>query len=599
MRLFGGDDGLKNVDRVIVEKLMEMFDSGNQIVKAFRMVRDRFRSGDFHPIRLRLVGMRSGDTVQYNPPSSGEIAGLIVGDLGCADRQRDIIVEHKTDGLKRISDLHPSFMAMQYPILFPYGEDGFHIRIKYNETSRIRELSRQCVTMREFYAYRIQNRPAEGTTLVRGGKLFQQYIVDAFSCVEEERLDYIRRNQGTLRTEIYKGIRDAVVAGDTDGNAIGKKIILPSSFTAGPRYMVQNYQDAIAICKHHGHPDLFITFTCNAQWLEIHSALQQIPGQKPEDRPDIVSRVFKLKLEVLMSDLKNGKYFGKSVAEQINKILLFSDVIGRIVSFGSIGYTYVGQEHTPIRNLEIEDLQLAVTLWDNFSTEIDENMVLEKETHGPVIIILAGMTVRTYRDCSYGWWYRACYECKSAIKSYADAFWCRQCGKNDQAPIPWYKLNAIVEDDTGDANFTIFGRIAQDLIRVPAQKLATADDSDRYALPPVIKNIIGKKHVFQVMVDPHNTDMGIRSFKVIKNFSSQIAPKIQKQNDGHEIEEQLLLSPPKDLHADLSEEVTPQIISHSRLLQDESRETFDMEQPRRKRLRFAEDDDGPSSSTRE
>nr|CAD1836026.1 unnamed protein product [Ananas comosus var. bracteatus] len=569
MRLFGGDDGLKNVDRVIVEKLMEMFDSGNQIVKAFRMVRDRFRSGDFHPIRLRLVGMRSGDTVQYNPPSSGEIAGLIVGDLGCADRQRDIIVEHKTDGLKRISDLHPSFMAMQYPILFPYGEDGFHIRIKYNETSRIRELSRQCVTMREFYAYRIQNRPAEGTTLVRGGKLFQQYIVDAFSCVEEERLDYIRRNQGTLRTEIYKGIRDAVVAGDTDGNAI----------------------------------------------------------------------------------------------EQINKILLFSDVIGRIVSFGSIGYTYVGQEHTPIRNLEIEDLQknrLAVTLWDNFSTEIDENMVLEKETHGPVIIILAGMTVRTYRDkiylstssasrlyieleipevtdflhkiqepvdriqrtenkqqatispqeemhinrkkiadllyleeteiqnakftcevtlksidCSYGWWYRACYECKSAIKSYADAFWCRQCGKNDQAPIPWYKLNAIVEDDTGDANFTIFGRIAQDLIRVPAQKLATADDSDRYALPPVIKNIIGKKHVFQVMVDPHNTDMGIRSFKVIKNFSSQIAPKIQKQNDGHEIEEQLLL------------------------LQDESRETFDMEQPRRKRLRFAEDDDGPSSSTRE
>ncbi|XP_020082816.1 replication protein A 70 kDa DNA-binding subunit B-like [Ananas comosus] len=311
-------------------------------------------------------------------------------------------------------------------------------------------------------------------------------------------------------------------------------------------------------------------------------------------------------------------------------------------------------------------------------------MVLEKETHGPVIIILAGMTVRTYRDkiylstssasrlyieleipevtdflhkiqepvdriqrtenkqqatispqeemhinrkkiadllhleeteiqnakftcevtlksidCSYGWWYRACYECKSAIKSYADAFWCRQCGKNDQAPIPWYKLNAIVEDDTGDANFTIFGRIAQDLICVPAQKLATADDSDRYALPPVIKNIIGKKHVFQVMVDPHNTDMGIRSFKVIKNFSSQIAPKIQKQNDGHEIEEQLLLSPPKDLHADLSEEVTPQIISHSRLLQDESRETFDMEQPRRKRLRFAEDDDGPSSSTRE
>ncbi len=45
--------------------------------------------------------------------------------------------------------------------------------------------------MREFYAYRIQNRLGEGKTLIRGGNLFQQYIVDAFSCIEEERLDCI------------------------------------------------------------------------------------------------------------------------------------------------------------------------------------------------------------------------------------------------------------------------------------------------------------------------------------------------------------------------------------------------------------------------
>ncbi|XP_020102630.1 uncharacterized protein LOC109720149 [Ananas comosus] len=169
--------------------------------------------------------------------------------------------------------------------------------------------------MREFYAYRIQNRIAEGRTLISGGKLFQQYLVDAFSCVEEERLDYIRRNQSDLRAEVYKGIKDAIVAGDVDGNAIGKKIILPSSFTAGPRYMMQNYQDAIAICRHCGHPDLFITFTCNTQWLEIENALRFISGQKAEDRPDIVSRVFKMKVEALMADIKSGVYFGKVVAD--------------------------------------------------------------------------------------------------------------------------------------------------------------------------------------------------------------------------------------------------------------------------------------------
>ncbi len=65
-------------------------------------------------------------------------------------------------------------------------------------------------------------------------------MVDAFSCIEEDRLDYIRRNQTNLWMELYSGIKDAVIAGDVDGNAIGKKIILPASFTAGPRYMIQN-----------------------------------------------------------------------------------------------------------------------------------------------------------------------------------------------------------------------------------------------------------------------------------------------------------------------------------------------------------------------
>lgn len=78
--------------------------------------------------------------------------------------------------------------------------------------------------------------------------------------------------------------------------------------------MIQNYQDAIAICRCHGQPDLFITFTCNAQWLEIRNALNFIPGQKPEDRPDFVSRIFKIKLQKLMDDIRNHQFFGRTTA---------------------------------------------------------------------------------------------------------------------------------------------------------------------------------------------------------------------------------------------------------------------------------------------
>ncbi|XP_038720003.1 uncharacterized protein LOC120012639 [Tripterygium wilfordii] len=303
-----------SIDEDIVKQLIIMFDGINDIAKAFRMARDRFAESDVRPIRLRLCASRQGDGVQYDMPVVSEIAGLIVGDFGHAFEHRDIIVEDRVDGLKRVDEMHPSFMAMQYPLLFPYGEDGYSKDLKYQDMIARRPTERTCMTMREYYAYRLQQRHGEGQTLIRGGRLFQQYIVDAYACVEEQRLCFIRHNQKKLRAEGYQGICDAYANGNVAGSNVGKRIVLPSSFTGGPRYMMQNYHDAMAICKFYGYPDFFVTFTCNSQWSEIVDALRLIPGQRIEDRPDIVARVFKMKVDGLLSDIRSGKYLGQTVA---------------------------------------------------------------------------------------------------------------------------------------------------------------------------------------------------------------------------------------------------------------------------------------------
>ena len=119
-----------------------------------------------------------------------------------------------------------------------------------------------------------------------------------------------------MRTELYRGLHDAIENGDTRTEQVGQRIILPSSYNGSPRNKQQNYQDAMAICHWAGYPDLFITFTCNPKWLEIQDMLDLIPGQKPEDRPDIVARVFMLKLKELMNDIKNGKCFGQTIASK-------------------------------------------------------------------------------------------------------------------------------------------------------------------------------------------------------------------------------------------------------------------------------------------
>jgi hypothetical protein len=87
--------------------------------------------------------------------------------------------------------------------------------------------------------------------------------------------------------------------------------------------MIQNYQDAMAICSWAGYPDLFITFTCNHKWPEVVDFLKA-HRLTPADRPDLVSRLFKIKLDQLLKDIKKGHIFGQTQAGISLLLLTFS-----------------------------------------------------------------------------------------------------------------------------------------------------------------------------------------------------------------------------------------------------------------------------------
>lgn len=312
-RQFGDTD----LNLEITQELSEMLEEHNILVKSFRMARDRYRSDPDSAFRLRIIKSRKSDGRQYNIPTAEEVAGLIVGDLSEDNFERDIIVEHRTNGLQRITDLHPSFMSMTYPLIHPYGEDGYRENIQLQNMTGS-STKRQFVTMRQYYCFRLQQRVHEGYTLLHSGRLLQQYIVDAYMAIEEGRFRWIRNNQEQLRTDLYCGLMDVVHRGDTDGKKLGKSIILPSTHTGGPRYRIQNYQDAMALCKWAGYPDLFLTFTCNPKWPEITETLDMVQQKDDPNRVDIVCRVFEIKLKQLMQDLKTTNIFGSIIACKFN-----------------------------------------------------------------------------------------------------------------------------------------------------------------------------------------------------------------------------------------------------------------------------------------
>ncbi len=139
--------------------------------------------------------------------------------------------------------------------------------------------------------------------------LFHQYLVDMYAKVQSERLLFLRKNQKQLRAENYVHLKDAIAS---DGNTqnLGQLVVLPSSFTGGPRYMHERTQDAMTYVKNFGRPDLFITFTCNPKWDEIN--IELLPGQTSNHRHDVIARVFHQKHLKLMKLLTKYNIFGET-----------------------------------------------------------------------------------------------------------------------------------------------------------------------------------------------------------------------------------------------------------------------------------------------
>ncbi|KAK1353479.1 hypothetical protein POM88_051844 [Heracleum sosnowskyi] len=132
----------------IVEALMKMLDEKNELVKEFRTQRDRFKEGEVTDLEITLKVSRADDGRENHVGPSDEIAGIMVGDLDDNCGFRDIVIHSYEDG---------------------------------NKSSRKRAL----ISQKEYYSYKFQVRRNEGMTPRLGGRLFQQYMVDAFSTIEQ------------------------------------------------------------------------------------------------------------------------------------------------------------------------------------------------------------------------------------------------------------------------------------------------------------------------------------------------------------------------------------------------------------------------------
>jgi len=362
------------------------------------------RQGACRSMSFRFKTGVSPDPRRYNTPRAADVAVVYEGETPPTNRVISVYPrpQEGQSELHRPSELSDHLDPMTYPILFPDGQPGWHPQLRFQSTGRG---YRTKISMAEFYTYRLMTRDAPSDKTPQhydmrrrvvvswdgsvdaelapapvgccrsamphaGGRLFQQWLVDVFTRIEGERVDWCRRNQPLLRCETLQGLADYIESGlpssaqgagahqpcpeaasIPDANfageatplhmqvsrekdcrtpldphadspsfsgvplprrAPGRRVILPPSYSGSPRELRQCYLDAMAVVQRFGKPDLFVTMTANPSWPEIVANLRA--GETAANRPDLTCRVFRLKLRALMEDLIKEGVMGRAVA---------------------------------------------------------------------------------------------------------------------------------------------------------------------------------------------------------------------------------------------------------------------------------------------
>ena len=110
---------------------------------------------------------------------------------------RDIILHKRNAQLVIIAETCRCYDALQYPIIFWGGADGYHFNNKLQDLSTNKQTDKKSSAM-HYYSYRLMIRQDEDNYILKSRQLFHQHIVDMYAKIESERLLFIRLNQTNM-----------------------------------------------------------------------------------------------------------------------------------------------------------------------------------------------------------------------------------------------------------------------------------------------------------------------------------------------------------------------------------------------------------------
>ena len=129
----------------IVLELQEFLHSNNEYVRLFKTALEQMPADDFAIVIRADKRPVNEHQRRYNAPTIDEVAIVMVGD---EFQGRDIKLQKRTSGAQKVAETHRSYDALQYPLIFWQGEDGYYFGVPQRDPATGRpELINVCCSL--------------------------------------------------------------------------------------------------------------------------------------------------------------------------------------------------------------------------------------------------------------------------------------------------------------------------------------------------------------------------------------------------------------------------------------------------------------------
>nr|XP_043629734.1 uncharacterized protein LOC122601020 [Erigeron canadensis] len=109
---------------------------------------------------------------------------------------------------------------------------------------------------------------------------------------------------------------------------------------------------------------------------------------------------------------------------------------------------------------------------------------------------------------------------KGVTPNQKGSFWCESCSTEVSYPRPRYRIQADITDGTADVVVVLFDETTEKL----------DDSGDSYVMPPVLQQLIGTSHIFEIKSHTYYQVADYESFNCSQVVAELYEPAIKKED---------------------------------------------------------------------